>query len=278
MSKIEDLKGKTFGYLKVISLDDNPLNKRIKWICQCKCGKITSVFAYSLKSGKTQSCGCKIFESHNKKHGMKHTRIYETWCGMKKRCYNQNSKSYCYYDKRGISVCDEWLNSFENFYKWAISNGYNDNLEIDRIDTNGNYEPNNCRWVTHCEQQINRTNNIYLEHNGETKSLSEWCRIMGQPYKKIYSRKQSAIRHYGTFDFNDLFYPKKKDRIYTEKFYNRKHYSKKIAQYSLDGRFIKFWDSAVEASKSGFNRTGITNCLIGRSKTSGGYIWKYAED
>jgi hypothetical protein len=278
MSKIENLKGKTFGYLTVISLDNNPLNKRIKWICQCKCGKTTSVFAHSLKSGKTQSCGCKRFESHNKKHGMKHTRIYEIWCGMKKRCYNPHSKSYEHYGNKGITVCNEWLHNFENFYKWSILNGYNDNLQIDRIDTNGNYTPKNCRWITHAEQQRNKTNNIYLEHNGETKTLSEWCKIMGEPYHKIHGRIKSAMYHYGKFDFDDLFFPKKKEKIYTELFYNRKHYSKKIAQYSIDGQFIKFWNSTVEASESGFNRTAITNCLTGRSKTSGGYIWKYAED
>ena len=94
------------------------------------------------------------------RHGMKHTRIYETWCGMKKRCYNPNSKSYKDYGERGIVVCDEWKNDFLSFYNWSVQNGYGENLQIDRIDTNGNYEPSNCRWITHAEQQRNRRNNI----------------------------------------------------------------------------------------------------------------------
>ena len=212
------------------------------------------------------------------KHGMKHTRIYEIWCGMKKRCYNQNSKNFPQYGGKGIIVCDDWKNDFLKFYDWSMKNGYQENLTIDRIDNNGNYEPSNCRWITHKQQQRNRTNNIYLEHNGETKTLSGWCIIMNEPYKRIYSRIKSALYHYGKYDFNDLFYLKPIKKIYTEKYYKRKHYTRKINQYSKNGDLIKKWDSVKEVEKSGFNRNAVTSCCRGRSKTSGGYIWKYAED
>lgn len=211
------------------------------------------------------------------KHGMKHTRIYGIWCGIKRRCYSQNSKSFSHYGGKGVIVCEEWKNNFLNFYNWSMENGYNDNLTIDRINNKGNYEPSNCRWITHGEQQRNRSNNIYLEHNGETKTLSEWCIIMNQPYKRIYGRIKPALYRYGKLEFNDLFYPKPIKRVYTEKYYNRNHYTRKINQYSINGNLIKEWNSAREIEKFGFNRNAVISCCRGRSKTSGGYIWKYAE-
>lgn len=275
MKKV-DLTGQKFGYLTVLRFDENSENKRTKWICSCKCGNLTSVQTQQLKSGKTISCGCRRYETKNQKHGMKKTRIYSIWCGMKKRCYQKNDKTYKRYGETGISVCDEWKNDFMSFYNWSIQNGYADDLTIDRKNNNLGYSPENCRWATKEEQQNNKTNNVIIDHDGESKTLAEWCRIMNQPYSRIHDRMRSAIYHYGTFCFDDLFYPKKKERIYTEKFYNRKHYSKKIAQYSTDGVLIKIWNSTVEAGNNGFNKTAITNCLKGRVKTSGGFIWKYA--
>lgn len=278
MSRKIDLTGQVFGYLTVLEPDDSPGNKRTKWICVCKCGNSVSVFTYHLNNGKTTSCGCKRYETKNQTHGMRHTRIYEIWCGMKSRCYNTDKKSYAKYGARGITVCDEWKNNFEAFYEWAISNGYEADLSIDRIDPNKEYCPSNCRWITHAEQQRNRTNNIFVEHNGETKTLSEWCRIMNEPYAKIHSRMKSCLYHCGKYDFDDLFSPKKHERIYTEKYYNRNHFHKRIGQYTADGKLVKYWESTVEAESDGFNKTAITNCLRGRSKTSGGYVWRYAEE
>lgn len=276
MSKRLDFTGQKFGYLTVVEIDPTVKNGRTNWKCLCKCGNYTTVVAYQLRSGKTISCGCRRYETKNQTHGMKHTRLYETWCGMKKRCYNHNEPCYFRYGGKGITVCDEWKYDFMSFYNWSMENGYSDELTIDRIDNSKGYAPDNCRWITHAEQQRNKTNNVFIEHNGETKTLAEWCRIMGEPYPKIHGRIKSALYHYGKFDFDDLFFPKKKKPIYTEKFYNRKHYSKRIAQYSKDGVFIRFWNSTVEAGNSGFNKTAITNCLKGRVKTSGGYIWRYA--
>lgn len=101
------------------------------------------------------------------------TKLYRKWQSMLNRCRNSNEKQYKYYGERGIRVCDEWKN-YANFYKWAIDSGYKENLTIDRIDVNGNYEPSNCRWATKKEQALNRRTNHYLEFNGKIKTLKEW--------------------------------------------------------------------------------------------------------
>ena len=98
---------------------------------------------------------------------------------MKRRCYNSNSKDYKYYGGKGVTICDNWLNDFMQFYEWALNNGYQDNLTIDRKDVNGNYEPDNCRWVTMLVQGSNKTNNVFIEHDGEIKTISQWERETG---------------------------------------------------------------------------------------------------
>lgn len=110
---------------------------------------------------------------------------------MKKRCYLKCNHDYKNYGARGIAVCDEWRNDFMAFYNWSMANGYNDTLTIDRIDVNGNYEPNNCRWCNMKQQARNRRNNIYFTYNGETHCLTDWCEILGLNRKTIYER----LRH-----------------------------------------------------------------------------------
>ena len=107
---------------------------------------------------------------------------------MKDRCYNSNSKIYRFYGERNISICDEWKNDFETFYNWAINNGYDDSLTIDRIDSFGNYEPNNCRWITIQDQQRNRTNNRFITYNNETKTLSQWATEYGFTWEQLRDR------------------------------------------------------------------------------------------
>lgn len=110
------------------------------------------------------------------------SRYYSIWRGMKRRCYEESNKDYVRYGGRGIRVCDEWLDKdcgFINFYKWAVSNGYDNSLTLDRIDVNGNYEPGNCRWVTVKQQNVNTRVNRYITYNGETKALSLWAEQYG---------------------------------------------------------------------------------------------------
>ena len=112
-------------------------------------------------------------------HGMANSRLYDCWTDMKRRCYNQRNKRYDRYGGRGIQVCDEWVASFRSFYDWAMSHGYQDNLTLDRINVDGNYEPSNCRWVTRAEQNKNTSRNHYITINGVTKTMSDWAREYG---------------------------------------------------------------------------------------------------
>lgn len=109
-------------------------------------------------------------------HGKRHTRIYKTWTDMKSRCLNPNRPKYKRYGGRGITICEEWLNSFEAFYDWAMANGYREDLTIDRIDNDGNYEPSNCRWITLAEQAANKSTNHFITHEGMTFTIAEWAR------------------------------------------------------------------------------------------------------
>jgi len=113
----------------------------------------------------------------NFKHYLRYTRLYRIWNHIKDRCLNPNSDAFKHYGARNISICSEWKQDISAFYKWAIENGYNDNLTIDRIDNNGNYEPNNCRWVDIKTQANNKRNNHLITYNNETHTLAEWGRI-----------------------------------------------------------------------------------------------------
>lgn len=166
----KDYTGEVFGRLTVI--ETFRPDKYTKCVCKCECGNIKTINATDLVRGRTKSCGCLQKESAIKthtKHGLRHTRIYKTWEDIKKRCLNSKTRSYKNYGGRGITVCDEWL-TFKPFYDWAMANGYNDTLTIDRINVDGNYEPNNCKWATMKEQQNNkRTNRKYKEAKHEVE-------------------------------------------------------------------------------------------------------------
>lgn len=185
--KHPDLTGKRFGKLVVLEKADVKNNLR-HWKCKCDCGNITIVGASQLVGNRTKNCGCLRKVCHTKTHGLTKTRLHRIWSGIKNRCYNSKDKHYKYYGKRGILMCDEWKNDFMTFRKWALENGYEENLSIDRIDVNGNYEPPNCRWATNKTQQNNKTDNVKIEYNGETHTVAEWSEQLGICYETLYSR------------------------------------------------------------------------------------------
>lgn len=188
---MEDLTGKKFGRLTVVGfsrLEKRSSNQyRYYWNCKCECGNEKEVLSNTLRSGITQSCGCLCKERHPKKHGMSNTRLFWIWHSMKDRCKNKNSRAYKYYGGKGVTVCEEWQ-EFNGFKEWSMKNGYKDNLTIDRIDSNGNYEPENCRWVDFKVQANNTSRNHYLSINGERKTLSQWSEFFGVPYKYVHKR------------------------------------------------------------------------------------------
>lgn len=171
--RLEDLTGKKFGLLTVVERSSGPNKKHTYWLCECECGTQRVVAAAHLKSGHTKSCGCL---TSSKKDSFTVHRLKKIFQGMKKRCYNHNTPGYMYYGVRGIQICDEWLHDFQAFYEWAMANGYEDHLTIDRINVNGNYEPSNCRWATKLEQSNNTRANVFISYNGKTQTISEWAR------------------------------------------------------------------------------------------------------
>lgn len=190
--KCLDIKGKKFGHLTVLCRVESDRFGKSRWKCICDCGKETISSGSSLVSGKTRSCGCTRSAS-NSTHGMSKTRLHWIWRGIKDRCYNPNNTHYYLYGKRGIFMCDEWKNDFTEFAKWANSHGYSETLTIDRIDNDNGYCPENCRWVTRPQQCVNKRTNLKFEYNGETKALSEWCKIFGRNYYTVHNRIYHGI-------------------------------------------------------------------------------------
>lgn len=188
----KDLTGRKFGKLTVVKL--NKIDKgKVYWECKCDCGNQTIVLRSSLTSQNTKSCGClhkKLAKYKNYSHGMSQKRIYKIWSGMKQRCNNPKASNFKNYGGRGIKVCMDWRNDFMNFYNWAISNGYDENLTIDRIDVNGDYKPTNCRWISRAEQTRNERSNIRITIKGETKLLTEWARAFNIDRRTISKRIQ----------------------------------------------------------------------------------------
>lgn len=198
MAKIKDLSGHKFGYLEVISITDERKHGKVVWLCKCACGKYTKVTSNNLQNGSTVSCGCynrKILKQSRTTHGMHDSRIYNIYICMKERCYNSKATSYMDYGGRGIKVCDEWLgiNGFTNFVNWAFSNGYDDNLTIDRINVNDDYKPSNCRWVTRKIQNNNTRKNRIIEYNGESHSVSRWAEITGIKRSTLATRLNKGL-------------------------------------------------------------------------------------
>lgn len=165
-------------------------------VFKCECGEIKEIKVYNVFKGSTSSCGCLNIElstkrivGHNTKHGLsKISPVRSVYYSMKARCYRKTCKEYPNYGLRGISICEEWLNSLEKFHIWSLSNGYKKGLEIDRIDVNGNYEPSNCRWITKKEQNSNKRNTLYVDFKGGKIKFVDLLKLTNIKKATIYSR------------------------------------------------------------------------------------------
>lgn len=191
---MKDLTGNIYGRLLVIKRLGT-INKKTWYECKCVCGIIKKISYSDLTSGRTKSCGCYKKEYLTKKnttHGLslkngKQTRLFRIWNNIKTRVYNHNISNFKNYGGRGIKLCEEW-HDFQKFHKWALENGYSKTLSIDRINVNGNYEPNNCRWVYQKVQANNTRRNKYILLNGITKTLKEWSEYYNINYRTVRDR------------------------------------------------------------------------------------------
>lgn len=194
MTKIKDLTGNVYSYLTVTSFSHKEVisrsNRPYYWNCECVCGNPVTVTATNLKSGNVKSCGCKrlkLISDATTKHGFSYSREYKIWQAIKDRCSNHKNKRY---GGRGITVCQRWVNSFENFYA-DMGPSPSDKHSIDRKNNNGNYTPDNCRWATTKEQCNNMVTNVIVKYQGITSTLTELCDRLNLNYNVIRRRVSS---------------------------------------------------------------------------------------
>lgn len=202
--------GREFNFLTVIGIEHDDKNRR-RFNCRCKCGNEKLYPPHDVVLESVKSCGCMakqlLHDAFWKENALNRRRLYRIWIGMKQRCYNKSSENYADYGGRGIIICNEWLNSYEIFENWAFENGYADDLSIDRIDNDGNYEPKNCRWATMKVQANNKRpkkRNAQWTIGNEVKDTREWCEIFGISYETAMYR----INHKGMSVYEALTTPK----------------------------------------------------------------------
>jgi hypothetical protein len=210
MGNLINILGNTYGRLTVLQeVKERTLGRQVKWVCKCTCGNMCIVLGNKLKMGLTKSCGCLALElskDKNTTHGQNRRSLttveYRTWSAMKHRCYNSTYLEYHLYGGRGVKVCGRWLNSFENFYA-DMGKKPSKNHSIDRIDVNGDYCPENCRWATNSEQGKNKRNNVWYEYNGEKLIQAELARKLGTTPQVFFNMLKKrglldTIKHYET--------------------------------------------------------------------------------
>lgn len=187
--KAQNLRGLLVGRLRVVGPGLAPPSGGTYWRCVCRCGKRVDVRGTLLTGPKQQSCGClsrEMLITRNRTHGLGSTREAAIWRAMIARCHNTNCRAYRWYGARGIMVCDRWRESFEAFL--ADVGAKPEGCGLDRIDNDGPYSPENCRWATVKENQRNRRGNVRITFNGETKTIAEWSELTSIPYSTLWKR------------------------------------------------------------------------------------------
>lgn len=191
-----DLAGQRFGRLTVIGIHSR--QNGVMWLCACDCGKETIGRSGHLRAGSKISCGCAVVDAAianvpkaiaaNTTHGRSHTRLDRCLKNMRRRCYDPKNNRYAQYGGRGIKVCDEWLADPSAFFHWADTHGYADHLTIDRINNDGPYSPENCRWATFKEQMNNQSKSVFLEWAGRRQTVAQWAEELGVKYRALQHR------------------------------------------------------------------------------------------
>jgi hypothetical protein len=312
-------KGTRFGKLTATGQSEirKSGNKKLSYHkCICDCGKTTWARGTSLRYGTTLSCGCYRTEQRIasiKKHNLSNSRLYRIWNDMRTRCNKEYCDHFKDYGGRGIKVCSEWDNlndGFQNFYEWSMSNGYSNDLTIDRVDNDGDYKPGNCRWVTQYEQNRNKRNNHYLDIDGERKIITDIAKENGlhpstlkgrldngcsvEDAIKIVKRNKRIINYNGKnynpkqfsemtgINYNTIMtritkgYSSAEDLIIL----NRSAMSRKVVnQYDLIGNFIASYPSASEAArKNNCCKSGVIECCNGKKKKFKDWVFKYSDN
>lgn len=188
-TKLNIATGMKFNRLTIVS-EISKIKERRAFECVCDCGKTVHIILKELTNGHTKSCGCYKIDNHTlrfTKHGGRGTKLYNVWKGMRMRCNNSNTEHFMAYGGRGITICKDW-DEFLTFKTWSIKNGYAEGLSIDRINVNGNYEPDNCRWSTQLIQVRNARSNNKITFNNKTQCLSEWAEELGIKRSTLSSR------------------------------------------------------------------------------------------
>ncbi|CUM85959.1 Uncharacterised protein [Dorea longicatena] len=201
--RIEMIKGDRFCRLVYLG-ESQKIKKHTYGMFRCDCGREKRIRIDGVSGGQIKSCGCLYHERCNEfgLNSIEYERLYNVWANMRKRCYDTKSDRYYAYGAKGITVCDEWKDDFHAFAKFAIDNGWNSKLSIERIDLAKGYEPQNCIFITMKQQARNKTSNIKVNYNGEIKCIAEWCEVLGLNDKRTYRRYQLGIRNPDI-----LFYP-----------------------------------------------------------------------
>ena len=252
-----DITGQKFGSWTVISMAGQYKNRSFMWLCECECGKRKIVHGEHLRNGRSKSCGCT--RNHAIIHGDCNSRLYRIWRAMNARCRKHKN-----YGGRGISVCCEWA-EYKNFKEWAISNGYTDDLTIDRVNNDGNYEPSNCRWVSMHEQSRNRRTNVFITYNGKTQVISDWANELGLRFETIARRHkcgwsvEECLFGRNTFDYNVDSDHNYRNR---QKFITHEGKTQNLYQWSKE-KGINY-NTLMKRHKNGWFDD---ECILGRRKT-----------